>query len=142
MPQRVVVIYSCSLCKAEFDQPEKITPYKLSGGGKVLDFDFCSGCTVGHEGLQALFALGIQDRGTVAATDDKPARIRCEICDEVFTRSGMPLHKSRTHNIKPPPKNNSKAPGNGPHKCPDCNFGAHAATGLMAHRRSVHRIKK
>lgn len=142
MPQRVVIIYSCSLCRAEFDSAEKVTPYKLSGGGKVLDFDFCATCEITHEGLQALFGAGIQDRKAKASTPalPPPATIPCELCEESFTPKGMGLHQSKIHGVKSATTAKEEASGKGPHKCPECEFGARAPQGLAAHRSRAHGV--
>ena len=56
MPKRVVVIYSCSLCAAEFDSPEKVATWRLTGPDQVLAYDICATCDAAHEGLLALIA--------------------------------------------------------------------------------------
>lgn len=45
MPQRISIVYICSLCASETDDPDKVTGYQLSGPRKLaLNYDVCTDC--------------------------------------------------------------------------------------------------
>lgn len=80
MPQRITVIYICSLCETETDEPGKVTPYQIVGPGKPLNFDICTACAeVGP--FRDVLERGLRDRGVKAPAP--PAASKGKIVEPV-----------------------------------------------------------
>lgn len=145
MPQRIITIFICSLCASEFDAKEKVKPYQVMGGGRgTLSYDICDTCEAA-EPFASLLAAGMSDRVAgrkpkVAAPPPEVGEKACEWCGEVFSAQGMGVHQSLAHNVKSKTAILEEARGSGPHKCPDCGFGAGNPQGLGAHRRVRHGV--
>lgn len=139
MPQRVVVIWTCSLCPEETDSAEKVTQYQLSGGGRTLAYDICSNCAA-SEPFATLLAAGLAE-GPAGRTSKKPERVPCKYCDQTFTHQGMSLHQAKAHNVKSGTAALLEVRGkSGGHPCPECEFQSPNVQGLGAHRRAKHGI--
>ncbi len=146
MPQRVVVFYSCSLCSEESQDASFITELKITYGKTQLELEVCEICAKA-EPLSTLLMHGRKPVGQkpspVKATPKplvigNPSDVKCEYCDEWFSPKGIGLHLSKTHNVKSKTADMTETRGKGPHKCPDCDYGAKAPPGLAAHRRHAH----
>lgn len=141
MPQRVVVIYICSLCREESDEAAFVTDLKITFGKTQRTLDVCKAC-VDTEPL-----AGLLDRAQPEKTEKSKSiaavaeEEQCQYCSEWFTPRGMSLHLSRAHNVKSQLVAKKEKVGQGPNRCPECGFGAHNPQGLGVHRLKAHGVK-
>lgn len=148
MPKRMVWLYICSICKVEYDSPEKVTGYQLaildSKGepGQRWSLDICTTCQENDPGLRTVLEAGIKEgkvpRNSTATPDNQTA---CPDCGDLFTHAGLSLHRAKAHGVTTQNAIKEAAKGTGPLKCPECGFGSTGSQGLAAHRRSVHGVE-
>lgn len=142
MPQRIVTIWSCSLCPEETDSSDKIKHYQLSEGKRVLVLDVCTNCEA-TEPFATIVSAALNEKfgGRVPAA--KPANggvvydgyVTCRFCDEEFSPGGLGLHQSKAHGVKSKTELKLERLGkSGAFVC-QCGFRAAAAQGLGAHKR-------
>lgn len=158
MSREIMLRYTCNFCGAERYSPADRPPpadfasFQISAGeGTKVDalpkprgFDACKEC-IEAEPLSTI--LKVAYPLAAAKTAKAPAVVEadggsesCPDCGEVFTHSGMGLHRSKAHGFTTPHAAKAEARGHGPLKCPECKFGAGNPQGLAAHRRSVHGV--
>lgn len=141
MPQRVVVIWSCSLCNTEADSDDKVTQFQLSGGGRILGYDICTTC-VAAEPFASVLAAGLSEnaKGRTAPSSED-GRVQCEYCAKSYTPQGMGLHKKAAHNVKSATDVLLESRGKaGKFVCEECGFKTVNHQGLGAHKRAKHKV--
>lgn len=166
MPQRVIIIWSCSLCQAETDKQSEMTPAELIIRGQTLTYDICEACEKDETGLGAFVEAGFRERGKakkpkavpaavpaavavqeplIVETDEGPM-LYCPECQDAFpTAPGLAQHRSRKHGVLAKTAAEAAQRGTGPHKCPECkaqgvDYGALKPQGLGIHRRNAHGV--
>lgn len=91
MPQRISIVYICSLCDTETDDPHKVTAYQIVGPGKPLNFDICTACEeVGP--FREVLEKGIRERASKAApkvpqvlgAEPESGEHACKVCGRSF----------------------------------------------------------
>lgn len=140
MPQRVVVIWSCSLCGTETDSQDKVTQYQLSGGGRSFAYDICATC-VAAEPFASILAAGLSEKAQGRATPTPDGLVQCEFCEKTYTALGMGMHLSSAHGVKSRNRIQLESRGkSGKLKCEDCGFRSNAPQGIAAHRAHRHGV--
>lgn len=151
MPQRVVIIYTCSLCQADTDSGEKMRAYQLAlldakgEPGLKWTLDVCATCEENDARLRALLDVGLREGKMPKAR--VPTRVdateACPECGERFTPQGLGNHRSKAHGVVSGYAAKKRARGTGKLKCPECqaegiDFGSDRPQGLAAHRSHAH----
>lgn len=119
MPQRVVVIYICSLCEEESQDPAANTQIKISYGKTQLSLDACKAC-LDADPLQSLLEAG-QPEKRGPGRPPKPA--------------GPPVPPALLAPAKPGGLARTET---GEYRCPDCEHSAATPQGVGMHRRHEH----
>lgn len=141
MPQRVVVIWSCSLCGTETDTQDKVTQYQLSGGGRSFAYDICATC-VAAEPFASILAAGLSEKAQGRASTPTPdGLVQCEFCEKTYTALGMGMHLSSAHGVKSRSRIQLENRGkSGKLECEDCGFRSNAPQGMAAHKMARHGV--
>lgn len=139
MPQRINVIYICSLCDSETDQPGKMTGFQITGLGRALEYDICTSCAeVGP--FRDLLDRGLHGKNLRANQIPATAsgQASCPECGDLFTPTGLSLHRSRAHGVLSAHAAKAEARGKeGSHVCPNqgCGFATKRSQGLGVHKK-------
>lgn len=145
MPKQVIVttIWTCSLCEGETDA-EKVSPFKLSGGGAVRTYDICATC-VESGPFAAILDVGMSERSSSTGKKKAQATMQgmavCQYCDKEYAVNGMGVHQSLAHGVRSERELALKSRGKvGNHPCKECDFRAINPQGLGAHMRVRHGV--
>jgi hypothetical protein len=144
MPQRIITIWTCSLCPEETENGEKIKHYSLSEGKRSIVLDVCTNCEM-TEPFATIWSAGLNEK--VGARTARPAEfalerdgtVKCRFCEDWFSPMGMGLHQSTAHGVKSKTQIELEQRGKtGKFPCDGCDFKAQNPTGLAAHRKARH----
>lgn len=145
MPQRVVIIYMCSLCGTESDGSFKMTPAQIVIENTTLAYDICTACKEGDSTFASILRAGLKEKASKNSEQSNPIvgdSNHCEVCGNIFASvGGLATHRARAHGMSSMSRDAvlARDRGNGPEKCWDCDdYGAKNPQGLAMHRRIRH----
>lgn len=97
MPKRMLWIYTCSLCRTDYETNEKIASFILSGPGKDRALDVCATCAedeIWRTVMDATYPAGQAD-----VTTGEPEH--CELCPgrEFKNKLSLGIHQRKAHGI-------------------------------------------
>lgn len=116
MPQRVVVIWICSLCEEETDDPHAMTQLKITYGKTQATLDACKRCV--ESGPLAVLLEAVQPDKRGPGRPPKPAPVPTLLA--------------------PPKPGGLARTETGWYRCPDCEYTSATNQGVGVHRRHVH----
>lgn len=105
MPQRVIVIYVCSLCRSESEDKSAVTEFTLTGSGRTITLDVCNACRESGP-LADILTAGLDEQ--VAGKKPKPSAppakptnddlLPCPTCgQECKGPTGLGRHRAYAH---------------------------------------------
>lgn len=153
MSKRMIWIYSCNLCKVEYDTDEKLTTFTLAAaGGKPRGLDVCATCAEDEAWravVEATYPVAAEGKApkaapVVRATGVEP--LPCEYCDRTFKNlSGLAIHQSRVHEIISPKNERARLRATAAEKaeypCGECDRTFTRPQALSAHSKKHKGVK-
>lgn len=124
MPQRVIVVFACSLCEGESTEPGFITEFKISYDKTQMSLDACKVCFDAEPMQTILGAAEREKRGP----GRPPKVLERQAVAPIIMNSVDPHDPKRGANQT------------GSFSCPEdgCRYTSPTAQGVGVHRRHVH----
>lgn len=144
MPQRIITIFSCSLCAQESEEREWFRPATFTWDGAQYSYDICGDCAENDTALKTLLERGMSENASGVRKAKSPARagqaFPCPQCDVVVSSErGLTQHRARAHGLVTKTAVRTAELGKrGDYVCdyPGCGFRSTMPQGKSAHMKA------